>query len=146
MFSKGNIKRLAKYSGTGALTFLIDIALLYILVDIFHFHVLASTATAFIVAVSAHYAANRLWIFQDTERGNAATYALFLSVAISGSLIVTFLMWVFVFIFDLHYAGARVLIALLSGFWSYPLNYYVTFRPHQHKKQAASNTIEEEEG
>lgn len=120
--------RFFKYSLTGGTTFVLDLCLLYLFTDIFHWHYLVAAAVSFTVAVSVNYWFARRFVFSETLRSVGAGYAIFITIAAGGIVIVTGLMYVFVGMLGWPYIGARVAVAGFTGLWNYFLNLYVNFK------------------
>jgi len=123
-----SLTRFVKYTSVGVSTFALDLALLFILTDVFRVHYVLSAGIAFCIAVSLNYVISRRFVFGGTERGMQSGYVMFLLIAAVGLLAVMGLMYISVDRFGLNYIVSRVLIAGLVGFWTYLMNLYWNFR------------------
>jgi putative flippase GtrA len=120
--------RFLKYSTVGLGTFLIDLALLYALTEIFAIHYLYSAGIAFLIAVSINFVLSRRYIFKGSARSAKVSYLNFILIALVGLGLVTGGMYVLVSIFSMSYVLARIFVACLTGIWNYLMNLYVNFK------------------
>jgi len=120
--------RFLKYTGVGGSTLVLDLFLLYLLIDRFQVHYVPATALAFGIAVSINYLISRRFVFTGTLRSVHASYGIFLLIAGAGMGAVTGLMVVFHELFQLPYLPARIIIASIVGLWTYGMNLYVNFK------------------
>jgi len=126
--NRKSVRRFAKSFGVGLVTFSLDLALLFLFIDVFHMYYLLSAATAFIIATSINYVLSRRYVFLGTDRPVHSGYAFFILIGVVGVCAITVLMYLFVDILHLHYIVSRVLVAFVVGWWNYLMNLYVNFR------------------
>lgn len=122
------LTRFLKSTSVGVSTFLFDLLLLFIFIDVFAIHHVLAAGIAFLIAVSINYLISRRFVFPGSERSAATTYVFFLGIAGMGFLLVTSLMYLCVDILGLHYVVSRVVIAAVVGCWNYFLNLYWNFK------------------
>jgi len=122
------IRRLLLYSVIGISTFGLDLAILYLLTDVFGWHYVLSAGIAFLVAVSINYALSRKVVFRGTERSAHHGYAIYLGITAVGLGAVMGLMALLVGALGWHYLSSRVIVAGAVGIWNYLMNLYVNFR------------------
>lgn len=120
--------RFFKYSTVGLGTFLFDLALLYVLTDIFSIHYLYSAGIAFLIAVSINFVISRRFVFKGSARSAKVGYLNFILIAVMGLGLVVGGMYVLVSVFSVSYVAARVFVAGLTGIWNYLMNLYVNFQ------------------
>ncbi|MDB5195328.1 MAG: GtrA family protein [Parcubacteria group bacterium] len=120
--------RLLKYIAVTLPTFLFDLGLLTLLVQIFHVQYVLAAGFAFIVATTTNYVLSRHFVFIGSERSLGLGYVYFLIIAGVGLLMVTVSIWILVQVFLLNYLVSRILIALVEGSWNYLMNLYLNFR------------------
>lgn len=123
-----SIRRFIRYSSIGFGTFLIDLLLLWILIDGAGVPTLPATAGAFLLAVSINFFLSRKYVFRGSVRTVRRGYTYFISYAIAGMALTTLLMWLLTEFTDLHYVVVRVLIACIVGIGNYLANLYLNFR------------------
>lgn len=121
-------KRFLKYAIVGGSTFAFDLALLWIMTEVFLIPYLVSTALAFIVAVSINYFVSRKYVFKGTSRKIHHGYMYFILIAGGGALAVTGAVALLVTTLALHYLVARVLVACIVGIGNYLFNLHFNFK------------------
>jgi putative flippase GtrA len=87
-----------------------------------------ATGSAFLIAISLNYLLSRRYVFLGSERSTSQAYGMFVAVALVGMILVVGGMYGLVHWVGLHYLLARILTAVLSGFWNYLMNLYVNFQ------------------
>ena len=128
LLERKGVKRFFRYLSVGLSTFLLDLFLLWFLIEIFLWHYLFSTGLAFFIAVSLNYFLSRRYVFPETFRSFRRGYVYFLSIAFSGMLFVLALMFFLVEYFQLAPFVSRIAVASVVGFWNYLMNLYVNFK------------------
>jgi putative flippase GtrA len=123
-----SIIRLAKYASVSGTTFLLDLALLWVLIDIVGLGYVLAAALSFLVAVSVNYPLSRAFVFKGTLRSTHSGYAIFLGIAGTGVVLVSVLMFVVVEFTGAAPLVARVIVAAIVGMWNYLMNLYVNFK------------------
>lgn len=123
-----SIQRFLTYSVVGATTFAFDLALLFVLTDLFGVHYLSAAGGAFLIAVSCNYLISRRYVFKKTKTHLGRGYLNFFCIAGVGLLIVTGGMYILTTQLGVNYYIARIGIAGLTGFWNYLLNLYLNFK------------------
>ncbi len=119
--------RFARNTTVGVLTFLFDLALLYVAVSVLGISYLIATPIAFLIGSSCGYVLSRRYVFKGTERSVHVGYVYFVGVALFGAAITTALVAVFVSSFALHYLIARTLVAGIVGIGNYLFNLHINF-------------------
>ncbi len=128
MIDRRAVTRFTQYSIIGGGTFLLDLLLLYIFIDVFSLNYLVATAVAFLIAVSCNYYISRKYVFVGSVRSHKAGYANFVSIALIGLGFVTLSMYILVGVYGLAPVIARVSVAALTGIWNYLMNLFVNFK------------------
>ena len=121
-------RRGARYTSIGVATFIIDLALLFFLIDTLNLNILFSTGLAFIGALSLNYFFSRKYVFPNSNRGHAQGYLYFILFALTGMALTVALMWTLISFTAWHYATSRVLIAITVGFGNYYANLFLNFK------------------
>lgn len=127
-FMRSPLRRFLKYLGVGCSTFLLDLLLLVLFIDLLGINHLLAAALAFLIAVSINYAISRAFVFKGTLRQVGSGYAIFLCIAGMGLALVVVGMYVLTDLFGIHYLIARICIASIVGFWNYLMNLFVNFK------------------
>lgn len=128
MFKKNSVARLAKYMLVGASTFLLDLAILYLLTDVFLVHYVWSAGISFLLAISLNYSLSRAYVFRGSQRQQGSSYLFFVGIAFAGLVFVTGGMYTLVEHFGMHYIGARIIVAGVTGLWNYLMNLHFNFK------------------
>lgn len=121
-------RRFLRYTAISGTTFLFDLALLWVFIEIFSIHYLVATAVALLIAVSFNYLVSRKWVFQLTERKFSHGYFYFIKFALLGMTATTALMWVVTTYTMWHFLLARTLVAVVVGSTNYVANLYLNFK------------------
>jgi len=121
------IDRFGAYTAVGFTTFLIDLALIWILV---HFGIPESLAigSAFLIAVHLNYATLRLWVYRKSQERNVRTYTYFVTLAIVVSGIIPMFVHWFQTWFGLEMFTARIIVAMILGLIGFSFNTFFNFR------------------
>lgn len=108
--------------------FAVDLALLWLLVELAGMEKVLAAAVAFVIANSLHYLFGRWWIFRGTERAPVEGYVYFLANAGVGMVITLALFAAFVAMLPTYYLVGRVLVSVVSGLTVFVLNAVLNFR------------------
>ncbi len=121
-------RRFLRYVTVGVGTFLVDLLLLFLFIEVAHLHYTFATATAFFLAVSLNYLISRQWVFSGSERAVVRGYVYFLQWAGLGMLLTVFLMWCMTTYTAWHFVLIRISVAGVVGMMNYLGNLYYTFK------------------
>jgi putative flippase GtrA len=111
-----------------AFVFGIDIALLWLFVELADLSYLPAAALAFLIAMSIHYVISRLWVFKQSDRGIASGYFYFLINTCIGLLVTLATFWALINLLDFHYLLARVGASIIAGILVFVLNGVFNFK------------------
>ena len=128
MATKLSLIRFLKYVIVGVSTFIFDLVLLYIFIDIFLWNYIIATGAAFALAISVNYFFSRRYVFKGTLRSFYAGYIAFMVIASAGIGIAMLGMVLIVGVFHFHIWDARIIIAGVVGIWNYLMNLYVNLK------------------
>lgn len=117
-----------RYTGIGVATFVIDLALLFLLIDALNLNILFSTGLAFLGALTLNFFLSRKYVFPFSKRKDMHAYLYFIGFALLGMAITVLLMWLLVSFTAWHFAFSRILIALVVGFGNYYANLFLNFK------------------
>ncbi len=116
-----NNTQFLKYAVGGAVAFVVDVSLLYILTEMAGLWYLWSATFSFIVAAMVNYLFQRFWTFKSQERRVARQFLTFLSLQAVGLFINSAMMYLTVEYLGLWYIIAKAfaaLVVLIWNFWS----------------------------
>ncbi|HEU5286211.1 MAG TPA: GtrA family protein [Sphingomicrobium sp.] len=128
LFSRNAAVLLARNTVVSCLVFVIGLALLWALVELWDVDKLVAAAAGFLVSNSIHYVFGRKWIYRGTERAVASGYAYFLvnagiGLVVTVTLFAAFLRWT-----SLNYLVARVVVSVFAGLAMFLLNAMLNFK------------------
>lgn len=109
--------RFFKYQTASAASFIIDIAVLAVLMFVFDVNYLIATAVGFTVAVVFSFFVNRMWSFEKWVHVGRIAIALF--VGFTTLCVVLFCTYIAVETFQIPYLEARFAAALIAAIVSY---------------------------
>lgn len=121
-------RRFLRYIAISGTTFVFDLAILWMFIELLNIHYLVATALALLIAVSFNYVVSRRWVFQLTERKFSHGYFYFIKFALFGMAATTGLMWVVTTYTPWHFLLARSLVAVVVGSTNYVANLYLNFK------------------
>lgn len=125
---KRAVRRFFKYSSVGFGTFILDLILLWTMVEKLGINYLVATGSAFLIAVSINYLISRKIVFNVTKTKPINGYIKFISIATFGILLTTGGVAVLTYIFGFYYLFARILTAGMVGIFNYILNLKYNFK------------------
>jgi putative flippase GtrA len=108
--------------------FLVGLAVLWVLVDMFGVQQLVAVAISFLVANSLHYAIGRLWIYPDSDQGLARGFFYFLVNAGIGLVLTVAFFALLTDLVGMHFLIARAVASLFAGLAAFLLNALLNFR------------------
>lgn len=122
------VQRFLRYAFVGLVTFGLDLALLFVLIDFFLVSPVIAAGIAFLIAVTLNYVVSRRYVFSKTQRGIKTGYGNFLIIVLVGLGFVMGGMYLLVSVLGFNYFIARLLVASCTGIWNYLMNLYVNFK------------------
>ena len=128
LFSLSALSMLGRNTVVSCCTFVLGLALLWLLVERLGLGKVPSAALSFLFATTLHYVFGRTWIFRGTERSVTAGYAYFLINAGIGLVTTTTLFALMVEFTSINYLIARVLVSVVAGLLMFLLNAMLNFR------------------
>ncbi len=113
-------KKPIKYIFAGGLATFVNLAVLFICVEYFHFWYLTGAVVAFIFGVMTSYTLQKFWTFKDVERGNMHIQFFWFTIFALAMLgLNTLLMYVLVDIFLIWYLLAQAISSLCIALINY---------------------------
>ncbi len=145
-------KTFYKYGVVGVLGTLIDVGILYLLVEVSGinpetnglFYIFATIS--FVLAVINNFALNRIWTFSNRERNIKKQFAKFFIISLVGLALTQSLLFIFVSQLSIWYIAAKLLTSIIVLLWNFTANKYWTFRAQKHlvsleQEQAGAHKI-----
>lgn len=126
-----HVRQFYKFSVIGVSNTIIDFSLYYVLtrtIFTFSFGYLFANVISFSVAVTNSYVWNRMWTFRSTNSNKILEYTKFYFVNLSGLLLSTGLLFIFVHFVHLHDTVGKLLAIILVLFWNFLINKVWVFK------------------
>jgi len=120
--------RFLRFGTSSSFTLMIDMLILFILVEFFGILAFIGAGISFTISTSINYFINRSWGFKGTLTGVIKGYSLFLFFSILGIALTVFLMWIFVDVLEVHYLISRIIVAIIEGTLTFIVNSIFTFK------------------
>lgn len=121
-------KRLARYCISGGTAFVIDLAILYALTEMFGWWYLWSSIAAFGVAIIVSFMLQKFWTFGDpTLRRAHHQFGMYIAVAIGNMGLNTWLMYTLVERFSIAYLFSQIAAAGMIAVSSFFIYRYLIF-------------------
>ena len=117
----------------GAVSTLIDISLLFALVEYLELPVLLSATISLSIASINGYILNKRLTFKDHSTKYAWQYISYLIVSCIGLLLTLGILAIGIHVFHLHYLLAKVIAVILVTSWNFSVNYLLVFT-HTHPR------------
>lgn len=134
-----------RFAAVGAIGVLVNLAVLFALVEWTGLWYLEAAMAAFMVAVTVNYAGNRLWTFRDSSglgqrrsadmRDVTVRYCQFLSISVMALFVNLAVLYMFVELGELWYFSGQMLGILVATVVNFAGNRYWTFRAPASKRE-----------
>lgn len=90
------IYQFIRYCCSGALAFLVDFSLLWLLTDVLHLHYLISTTVGYSIGLVITYILSIIWIFDERRMDSrSAEFFIFVLIGLVGLGLTQLFMWIF---------------------------------------------------
>ena len=106
----------------------IDLSLLFLLVDIGNMYYLFAVPLAFAVSATVNYTISTLAIFRNAQHSKRRSYITFMTISLGGLAALTLGMFILVDLFHVHYLVSRIFLAGTLGVSSFFLHKYFSFK------------------
>lgn len=125
-------KRTARMFGrntvASTITFLLDLGILWLLVELVSVPQLIAAVIAFAIAMILFYILSRCWVFPDSGRNAGSGFAYFLFNIGIGFLVMFAVFWALLQWTELFYLLARIIASIVSGVVIFLLNGIFNFK------------------
>jgi putative flippase GtrA len=117
-----------RFSISGGMATLVDVALLYLLVEQFHVWYLAAAVPAFLMGSSAHFLVSYFWVFEDKSQIKIwKKYLKFTSIHVLSLGINLACLYIFVEVLGINYLIGKIAAIIGSVIWNFWGNKKFTF-------------------
>lgn len=117
-----------RFCFVGVVSSVIDIAILYSLVEFVHTPVLFAAACGLLLASLNGYTLNKLFTFKDQSEKIKRQYAAYLSVSLCGMFFSLVLLSIFIEFLSMYYLFAKAITIVIVVAWNYSANRLFVFR------------------
>ena len=122
------VKMFGKNTVASTIAFLLDLAILWSLVELAGFPRVPAAVVAFLIPMVVFYIIEREWVFPGTKRGVASGFVYFAINIGIGFVVMLAVYWSLLLFTDLHYLIARVAASVVSGIVIFVLNGVFNFK------------------
>jgi len=127
-FFKKLFRRGISYGAVGFSTFLLDIAIIWALLEWTTIPYPVAIAVGFFIGVSINYYISYHWVYAGTAQTFYHGYSIFIILAVIGLSLITLGTTVLVEFFNLPIYIARVIVGLLVGTTGFIINTFFNFK------------------
>lgn len=114
------IAQFMKFGIVGAIAFVIDFGLLWILTSVFDVYYLISATISFTVSVIFNYLASMRYVFTHRDgMSRKKEFIIFVVLSICGLIINNVLMWVGVSFFNFYYLLVKIFATAVVTIWNF---------------------------
>lgn len=108
------------YFFASAIALAVDIALLYVLTEYFHFYYLVSATISFLAGITITYILSKLYIFNKTKINNKSIeFAVFLLIGIIGLILNNIFIYIFTEYFGFYYMFSKCIVVIVTYLWNF---------------------------
>jgi len=119
---------LARNTAVSVLTFLLGLAVMWLLVEVLKVNKVLAAGASFLGATSLHYFLGRNWIFRGTARAVVSGYGYFLINAGIGLVLTVALFAALISWTPVNYLVARIVVSVFAGLVMFLLNAMLNFK------------------
>lgn len=118
--------QIIRFVAVGAVAFIIDYSILYILTDIFSIYYLISAALAFTISTIFNYIFSMIWVFKGRKNiSKKNELIMFVLLSIIGLVINQVIMFILVEIISFYYMFAKIVATLIVMVWNFITRKYL---------------------
>ncbi|WP_133967934.1 GtrA family protein [Eubacterium limosum] len=118
-FKSDRFAEIFRFGVTGALGFIVDYGILFIMTEFFNVNYLISAGVSFTISVIINYFMCVFWVFDNIKQKDLKTVLLFAGSSVIGLFINQFLMWFVVEKMDIYYMLAKIIATTIVMIWNY---------------------------
>jgi putative flippase GtrA len=123
------LQKIARYIISGSTAALVNVGILFVLVDFVHIHYLSASIVSYLLALVVSFSLQKFWTFRESASGAVHTqFALYTVITLVNLGINTALMYAFVSVLGIWYLLAQIISGLLIAVMSYFVYQRFVFR------------------
>ncbi len=127
-FRKRLVEQLSSYSVVGVTTFILDLALLSVLLFMFDITQPFAIGAAFLIAVHINYISLNFWTYKHSLERVSRTYLYFIVVALTLSFLIPVLVIWLSETFEYEIMTMRIIVGAIIGILSFFFNSFLNFK------------------
>ena len=109
-----------RYFFVGGIAAVVNIGLLFILVDIFKINYILSNIISFIFGIIVNYCLSKKFVFtNDTSMNKTFEILMYVIIGILGLIFDTCMLWLFTSKLDLYYKISKIISTILTFVWNF---------------------------
>lgn len=120
--------KLFKFCIVGSISTVIDVTLLFVLIEFFHLGLLVGVTVALLIASINGYTLNRIFTFKNASVHVKTQYLQYLTVSLVGLLLTLLCMSFLITNIHMYYVVAKVVTVFLVLGWNFTVNYVFVFK------------------
>ena len=126
--NNGDVVNFIKYTLVGITGLILDMIILYCLVEFLHMPVVPASAISFFVSMVNNFFLHKYWTFKDLSHHFERQFVSFFIIALANLAITVVCMYFFSDILKIWYMIAKVLTSIIVLIFSYTMNRMWTFK------------------
>lgn len=128
--TRAQLSILFRYCLVGTSGTILDLGILYALVEYAHLPVIPASIISFVIAAFNNFLWNKIWTFQDRSARVIKQYIKFMIVSVMGLLLNTSILFVAVHLLLIWYVAAKLFASGVILLWNFAINKFWTFRSY----------------
>ena len=118
--TSNGIIQFIRYFFVGGIAAVINIGILYLMVDIFNINYILSNIVGFILGIVVNYSLSKMFVFTDNEDINKIFEILmYVIIGILGLIFDTFMLWIFTSKIGIYYMISKIISTMLTFVWNF---------------------------
>jgi len=126
--NNGDVVNFIKYTLVGTTGLILDMIILYCLVEFLHMPVVPASAISFFVSMVNNFFLHKYWTFRDLSHHFERQFISFFVIAIANLGITVVCMYFFSDLLKIWYMIAKVITSIIVLIFSYTMNRMWTFK------------------
>ena len=109
-----------RYFFVGGIAAVVNIGVLYLLVDIFCINYIVANVISFICGLFVNYILSKKFVFtNDNSMNKIFEIFMYMIIGVLGLLFDTFMLWIFTSKLDIYYMISKIISTMLTFIWNF---------------------------
>lgn len=109
-----------RYFFVGGIAAVVNIGLLFVLVDLFKINYIVSNILAFMCGLMVNYILSKKLVFShDSSFNKVMEITMYVIIGVLGLVFDTFMLWIFTSKFKIYYMLSKIISTLLTFIWNF---------------------------